>query len=377
MRVARKDFRAGGTDWSTGFRASIERNSRTGNSILLSLIAFGLVTTLLSYGLFRIQDILPLKQNVANLTNTVDKTGAIVGATVDPATGKLSGGGKISAIIAFIQAVSFSTNTDWQSYEPEQTLTYFSQTVTTAMHFFFSAAVGISVAAVVVRGVSRKQTRDIGNFWVDLTRITLYLFIPICLVYSLVLVSQGTPMNFKPYTAATTIDQSGAASPGSPVVQTISQGPMASYCAPKVLGLNGPGFTGADCAHPFENPTPLSEFLQLMLFFSIIAGLPYYYGRMIKKYPTRVEHLGCDVHPSDQRNDRYLVFRVTGESAPRRPGPQSRQREHGRERSPHRHLQLSHLGQPGNGHRRRREQLSARFSFANGRLRPDVQHASG
>ncbi len=88
-------------------------------------------------------------------------------------------------------------------------------------------------------------------------------------------------MNFRPYTVATAIDQSGAASATQPMTQTILQGPMAAYCAPKVLGLNGPGFTGADCCHPFENPTPLSEFLQLMLFFSVVAGLPYYYGRMI------------------------------------------------------------------------------------------------
>ncbi len=236
----------------------------------MALLIFGLVSTLMSYGLYRFQDVLPIRQNMLNLSNTTD------------ATGGLNGKGKISAIMAFIQSVSFSTNTDWQSYEPEQTFTYFSQTVSTACHFFFSAAVGIAVAAVLVRAVARKQTPYIGNFWVDLTRITLYIFVPICLVYSLLLVWQGTPMNFKPYTAATTLDQSGAASPSAPTVQTIAQGPMASYCAPKVLGLNGPGFTGADCAHPYENPTPLSEFLQWMLFFSIIGGLPYYYGKMIK-----------------------------------------------------------------------------------------------
>ena len=235
----------------------------------LSMLMLGMVTTLLSYGLFRIQDILPLKANMASLGATVDKNDVI------------NGGGKVPAIIAFLQAVSFATNTDWQSYEPEQMFTHFSQLVATMLHFFFSSAVGIAVAAALVRGVARQQTRNIGNFWVDLTRITLYLFVPICLVFALLNVWQGIPMNFRPYTQATTLDQSAAAAPAKPVVQTIVQGPMAAYAAPKVLGLNGPGITGADCAHPFENPTPLSEFIQLMLFFSVVAGLPYYYGRMI------------------------------------------------------------------------------------------------
>ena len=235
----------------------------------LSLLMLGMVTMLLSYGLYRIQDLLPLKQNMANLGQTVDKNDVI------------NGGGKVPGIIAFIQAASFVTNTDWQSYEPEQMFTHFSQTVSTALHFFFSSEVGIAAAAVMVRAVSRKQTTLIGNFWVDLTRQTLYLFLPICVVFALLDCWQGIPMNFRPYTQAMAVDQSGAASTTQPVIQGIVQGPMASYCAPKVLGLNGPGFTGVDCCHPFENPTPLSEFLQWMLYFSVIAGLPYYYGRMI------------------------------------------------------------------------------------------------
>jgi len=259
--VERLIYRTGGVD---------RKKQQNWKQYAISLLIFSLVTTLFSYALYRIQDILPLKQNLASLAQSADKTGA------------LNGGGKIPGIIAFIQAVSFQTNTDWQSYEPEQMFTYFSQTVSTAIHFFFSSAIGIAVAAVLVRGISRRQTRDIGNFWVDLTRITLYLFLPICFVYALLLAWQGTPMNFKPYTSATTLDQSAAASTTQPSVQTIAQGPMASFDAPKVLGLNGPGYTGADNCHPFENPTPLSQFLQLMLFFSVISGLPYYYGRMIK-----------------------------------------------------------------------------------------------
>jgi K+-transporting ATPase ATPase A chain len=235
----------------------------------LALLMLGMVTMLLSYGLYRIQDILPLKQNMPNLAQSVDKNDVI------------NGGGKIPGIIAFIQSSSFVTNTDWQSYEPEAMFTHFSQTVSTALHFFFSSAVGIAAAAVVVRAIARKQTTNIGNFWVDLTRITLYLFLPICLVFALLDVWQGIPMNFRGYTHATALDQSGAASPTQPTIQTILQGPMASYCAPKVLGLNGPGITGVDCCHPFENPTPLSQFLQWMLFFSIPSGIVYYYGRMI------------------------------------------------------------------------------------------------
>jgi potassium-transporting ATPase potassium-binding subunit len=235
----------------------------------MAVLMLGMVTMLMSYGLYRVQDLLPLKANMSNLGASVDKSDVI------------NGGGKVPGIIAFLQAASFVTNTDWQSYEPEQMFTHFSQAVSTLIHFFFSSAVGIAVAAVLVRGVARKQTTDIGNFWVDLTRITLYLFIPICLVFAMLDIWQGIPMNFRGYTQATVVDQSGAVSATQPAVQGIVQGPMAAYCAPKVLGLNGPGITGADCAHPFENPTGLGQFLQLMLFFSVIAGLPYYYGRMI------------------------------------------------------------------------------------------------
>ena len=257
------------------------RKQQNWKQYCLAVLIFGAVATVFSYACYRMQDIMPLKQNIANLSNTVGSDpNVITGPTLD-ASGKLIAGGKISPIIAFIQAVSFSTNTDWQSYEPEQTFTYFSQTVPTLIHFFFSSIVGIAVAAALVRGVVRRQSNVIGNFWVDLTRCTLYLFLPICLVFATLDVWQGIPMNFRPYSPAKVVDQSSA-SGGTPVTQTVLQGPMAAYCAPKVLGLNGPGFTGADCAHPFENPTGLSEFLQLMLFFSVISGLTYYYGRMVK-----------------------------------------------------------------------------------------------
>jgi K+-transporting ATPase ATPase A chain len=238
----------------------------------IAMLMLGMVTILLSYGLYRMQDVIPSRLGSQNMAGMMSQ------AKID---GVPNNAGKVPAFIAFIQACSFATNTDWQSYEPELMFTHFSQIVSTGLHFFFSSAVGIAVAAVLVRGVARKQTTNIGNFWVDLTRITLYLFIPICLVYALIDIATGIPMNFNGYTTANTLDQSAATSTTQPTQQVIVQGPMAAYCAPKVLGLNGPGFTGADCAHPFENPSGLAEFLQLMLFFSIIAGLPYYYGRMI------------------------------------------------------------------------------------------------
>jgi K+-transporting ATPase ATPase A chain len=247
----------------------------------LGIVMLGLVTILLSYGLYRIQDILPLRENMPNLAATVDKNDVIGAPTIDAKTGKVTAGGKVPGIIAMIQASSFATNTDWQSYEPEQMFTYFSNCCNTPLHFFFSSEVGIAAACVLVRAIKRKQTTEIGNFWVDLTRQTLYLFLPISMVFAMLDVWQGIPMNFNHYTQATMVDQSSAASPTQPAIQGIAQGPMASYCAPKVLGLNGPGFTGADCAHPYENPTPLSEFLQWMLFFSVPAGLVYYYGRMV------------------------------------------------------------------------------------------------
>jgi K+-transporting ATPase ATPase A chain len=256
------------------------RRQQNWKQYTLSLLMLGMVTVLLSYGLYRIQDLLPLQKNMPILAQSVDKNGVIGAPTLD-ANGKVTSGGKVPGIIAFIQACSFATNTDWQSYEPEQMFTYFSQCCNTPLHFFFSAEVGIAAAAVVVRAVARKKTTKIGNFWVDLTRLTLYLFLPICLVFALLDVWQGIPMNFNRYTPATLVDQSGVAANAPAATQTIAQGPMASFCAPKVLGLNGPGFTGADCAHPFENPTPLSQFLQWMLFFSIPAGLVYYYGRMV------------------------------------------------------------------------------------------------
>jgi potassium-transporting ATPase potassium-binding subunit len=191
----------------------------------------------------------------------------------------------LSFHLAFNTAVSFLTNTNWQSYVPESTMSYLSQMVGLTWHNFTSAAVGISVAAVVVRGIAHVTTaksRDsvsnknsgLGNFWVDLVRIHLYLLVPMALVFAVFLLTQGMIQNFMPYTQA--IGLEGGA-------QTIAQGPMASQMAIKMLGTNGGGFMNANAAHPFENPNALSNFLQMLAIFIIPAGLTYHLGRKVGK----------------------------------------------------------------------------------------------
>jgi potassium-transporting ATPase potassium-binding subunit len=180
--------------------------------------------------------------------------------------------GNIEPRLAFNTAASFTTNTNWQSYVPEVTMSYFSNMFGLATHNYFSAAVGISIAIALVRGLSRHSARELGNFWVDLTRCTLYVLMPICIVITMILVWRGVPQNLNDYTSVTTI--AGGA-------QTIAQGPIASQEAIKMLGTNGGGFLNANSAHPFENPTPFTNFLQMLLIFSIPAGLTYTFGRMV------------------------------------------------------------------------------------------------
>jgi len=225
----------------------------------LAMLLFSGVTTVFSYALMRLQGHLPWHQYVDALSN---KT---------PLTPGLS----------FDTAVSFTTNTNWQNYSGENTMSYFSQMVALASHNFWSAAVGIAIAAALVRGIARDKSKTIGNFWTDLVRLHLYLLIPICIVYALFLVSQGMIDNFNHYTTVTAVDQSAAA-PNAPVQQTIAQGPMASQMAIKMLGTNGGGFTNANAAHPFENPSPLSNFIQILSIFAIPSALTYYLGRMVK-----------------------------------------------------------------------------------------------
>jgi K+-transporting ATPase ATPase A chain len=242
----------------------------------VSMLAFSLVGLLFTYAILRLQHLLPLNPQ---------------------------GFGPVSPDLAFNTAVSFTTNTNWQNYGGESTLSYFSQIVGLVFHNFVSAATGIAIAAALVRGIARHTAKTIGNFWVDLVRLNLYLLLPICIVYALFLVSQGMIQNFKPYETARLVEPStmqvakkdGAGQDikddkGNPVMedqkvetQTIGQGPTASQVAIKMLGTNGGGFFNANAAHPYENPTPLSNFIQMLSIFLIPSGLTYYLGRMVKK----------------------------------------------------------------------------------------------
>jgi K+-transporting ATPase ATPase A chain len=190
--------------------------------------------------------------------------------------------------LAWNTAASFTTNTNWQAYVPETTMSYLTQMAGLAYHNFASAAVGIALAMALIRGIARRESKTIGNFWVDLTRCFLWVLLPACLIVSLVFVSQGVVQNLKPYANAQLIDPQTVQTQGADgktTTQTVTQqpialGPTASQEAIKVFGTNGGGFFNANSAHPFENPTPFANFLQLVLIFAIPAGLTYTLGRM-------------------------------------------------------------------------------------------------
>jgi K+-transporting ATPase ATPase A chain len=204
--------------------------------------------------------------------------------------------GAVAQALAFNTAASFTTNTNWQNYSGESTMSYLTQMAGLAYHNFASAAVGIALAIAFVRGIARKEKGTIGNFWVDMTRSTLWVLLPACIVYALLLVSQGVVQNLRPYDAAKLVEPQQVqktGTDGKPVVgpdgkavmdtvtdQTIAQGPVASQEAIKMLGTNGGGFFNANSSHPFENPTPLSNLLQMLSIFAIPAGLTYTLGRM-------------------------------------------------------------------------------------------------
>jgi potassium-transporting ATPase potassium-binding subunit len=297
--------------WIMGVRADREQTWR---QYTWAMLLFSLVSCLLTYVILRVQNFLPLNPQ---------------------------GFGALTPDLAFNTAVSFTTNTNWQSYGGESTMSYLSQMVALVIHNFGSAATGIAIAAALVRGISRHSTKLLGNFWVDLVRVTYYLLVPICLIFAVVLVSQGMIQNFNAYTKAklvepytiqvqktddkgqpvttniaVTVQAPKLDAKGQPVLangvavmmdvpqldakgqvimtnvpvmvdqivdeQSIVQGPMASQVAIKMLGTNGGGYTNANAAHPFENPTPLSNFLQMLSIFSIGSGLTYYLGRMTK-----------------------------------------------------------------------------------------------
>jgi K+-transporting ATPase ATPase A chain len=202
----------------------------------------------------------------------------------------------VPAGLAFNTAASFTTNTNWQFYSGENTMSYFTQMAGLAYHNFASAAVGIALAIALVRGVARRETNTIGNFWVDTTRAALWVLLPLCLIYSVFLVSQGVIQNLRPYDTVKLVEPQQMPrvdGEGKPVLgpdgkqvmvpvtnQVIAQGPVASQEAIKMLGTNGGGFFGANSAHPYENPTPLSNFFEIFSIFIIPAGLTYTLGRM-------------------------------------------------------------------------------------------------
>ncbi|HYC21765.1 MAG TPA: potassium-transporting ATPase subunit KdpA [Candidatus Bathyarchaeia archaeon] len=211
-----------------------------------AMLLFNLAGLLLLYLLQRIQHLLPLNPQ---------------------------GLGPISPDSAFNTAVSFTSNTNWQSYVPETTMSYLVQMVGLTFHNFVSAATGIALAIALVRAFARSEKSTIGNFWYDLVRSTLWVLLPISFLFALVLVWQGVPQNLSPYVTATTVE--GAE-------QTIAQGPVASQESIKELGTNGGGFFNANSAHPYENPTPLSDFLEMVALFSVGSALTYTFGRMVR-----------------------------------------------------------------------------------------------
>ncbi|HUC64288.1 MAG TPA: potassium-transporting ATPase subunit KdpA [Stellaceae bacterium] len=212
----------------------------------VAVLLFSLVGVVTLYGLQRLQSYLPF----------------------NPA-----GQSAVEQSLAFNTAASFITNTNWQAYSPETTMSYLTQMAGLAVHNFLSAATGIALAIALVRGFARREAKTIGNFWVDLTRTTLYVLLPLSVVVGLFFVWQGMPENLNAYVDATTLE--GAK-------QTIAQGPVASQEVIKMLGTNGGGFFNVNSAHPYENPSALTNFVQMILIFSIGAGLTNVLGRMVR-----------------------------------------------------------------------------------------------
>jgi potassium-transporting ATPase potassium-binding subunit len=218
----------------------------------VAMLLFSAVSMLLLYGLQRLQGILPF--NPQHLPG-------------------VEGGGFTG--LSFNTAASFTTNTNWQSYVPEVTMSYLTQMAGLAYHNFMSAATGIALAIAFIRGIARREVEAIGNFWVDLTRATLWVLLPFCLVGALALVSQGVIQNLRPYDTAKLVDPTKELTQ-----QVIAQGPVASQEFIKQWGTNGGGFFNTNSAHPFENPTPLTNLIALFSIFAISAGLTYTLGRM-------------------------------------------------------------------------------------------------
>src|SRR5215510_9751175 len=238
--------------WLGGVHEDVEQTWVRYTASLISLSTF---CFLFPYVLQRLQGLLPL--NPMNFS-----TGAAPGSATP-----------LTPDLAFNTAVSFMTNTNWQSYSPDTTISYLVQMAGLAVQNFVSAAVGIAVAVALIRGFARHSTKTIGNFWVDVTRCTLYILLPISMLAALFFVWQGSIQHFTPYQTVQTLEGT---------TQTIAQGPLASQLAIKMLGTNGGGFFNANSSHPYENPTPLSNLIQMLLIFCLGAGLTYTFGLMIR-----------------------------------------------------------------------------------------------
>jgi len=238
--------------WCSGVREDEEQSwvRYSGAVISLSIFSF-----LFVYLLQRLQGHLPL--------NPMHFSTAQAPSNATPMTPDL----------AFNTAVSFMTNTNWQAYSPDTTMSYLTQMAALAVQNFVSAAVGIAVAVALIRGFARHTAKTIGNFWVDVTRCTVYILLPICILATLFFVWQGSIQNFKGPVTATTLE-------GAP--QVIEQGPLASQLSMKMLGTNGGGYFNANSSHPYENPTPLANLLQMLLIFSLGAGLTYMFGKAVR-----------------------------------------------------------------------------------------------
>ncbi|HEY6952158.1 MAG TPA: potassium-transporting ATPase subunit KdpA [Bacteroidota bacterium] len=220
----------------------------------LALVLFNGIGFLLVYGLQRIQQFLPLNPQAL---------------------------GAVSPDSAFNTAVSFATNTNWQSYSGETTMSYLTQMLGLTVQNFLSAASGMAVLVLFVRGLARHSAKTLGNFWVDLTRSTLYILLPLSIILAVLLISQGSIQNFSPFTTVTLLQPTTDASGSKVIEQTIAMGPAASQLAIKQLGTNGGGFFNANSTHPFENPTPFSNFLEMLSILLIAAAFCYTFGDMV------------------------------------------------------------------------------------------------
>ena len=238
--------------WVGGVHEDVEQSWIRYSASMISLSVF---SVLIVYAIQRLQGYLPL--------NPMHFSTPQAPQSATPMTPDL----------AFNTAISFLTNTNWQAYSPETTLSYFVNMAALAVQNFVSAAVGIAVAVAMIRGFARHSAKTVGNFWVDVTRSIVYILIPICILATVFFVSQGAIQNFKGPATATTLEGTS---------QTIEQGPLASQLSIKMLGTNGGGFFNANSAHPYENPTPLSNLIQMLLILSLGAGLTYTFGIMVR-----------------------------------------------------------------------------------------------